>query len=57
MDANGASDNKKDDGYLAAGILIAAIIIVLVVGFYIWRKNKIASAAGGVNDNRYNYSK
>ena len=52
METNDASNSKTDDGYLAAGILIAAVIIVLVVGFYFWRQNRIA-ATGGVGDNRY----
>ena len=52
METNDASNSKTDDGYLAAGILIAAVIIVLIVGFYFWRQNRIA-ATGGVGDNRY----
>ena len=55
MEANGASDGTKDDGYLAAGILIAAVVLVLIVGFYIWRRNKIA-ASESVGDNRYKYA-
>ena len=51
MEANDASNSKTDDGYLAAGILIAAVIVVLIVGFYIWRRNRIADATS-VDDNR-----
>jgi len=43
---------KKDDGYLAAGILLSAVLVVISVGLYMWRRNKLALNVDG-SDNRF----
>ena len=55
MEPNFDGKVKKDDGFLAASILIAAIVIVLGVGIYVWRRNKQAAALFGSGD-RYSMS-
>jgi hypothetical protein len=35
---------KKDDSFLALGILVGAIVLVLVIVLYLWRVRKIFSS-------------
>ncbi len=35
---------KKDDSFLALGILVGAVVLVLIIVIYLWRVRKIFSS-------------